>query len=79
MKMKHVVLPALLAAAALLIPIARAQVPVFAITPEQGTIKFNVNSSITIAGNFDKWDATLTFTSPDITTGVLTSRSTQTV
>jgi polyisoprenoid-binding protein YceI len=26
---------------------------------------------VTIAGKFDKWDASLTFTSPDETTGVL--------
>jgi len=30
-----------------------------------------VKASINIAGKFDKWDATLTFTSPDETTGVL--------
>jgi polyisoprenoid-binding protein YceI len=30
-----------------------------------------VKSSIDIAGTFDKWDASLTFTSPDETTGVL--------
>jgi len=30
-----------------------------------------VKASVTIAGKFDKWDATLTFTSPDVTTGVL--------
>jgi polyisoprenoid-binding protein YceI len=30
-----------------------------------------VKASVALAGNFDKWDATLTFTSPDVTTGVL--------
>jgi polyisoprenoid-binding protein YceI len=30
-----------------------------------------VKASTTIAGKFDKWDATLTFTSPGETTGVL--------
>jgi polyisoprenoid-binding protein YceI len=34
-------------------------------------IKFDVKASMKIAGNFDKWDATLKFTSPDETTGVL--------
>jgi polyisoprenoid-binding protein YceI len=34
-------------------------------------IKFHVKSSRTIAGKFDKWDASLTFASPDETTGVL--------
>jgi polyisoprenoid-binding protein YceI len=45
--------------------------PVFAITPEDSTIKFYVKSSVDIEGHFDKWDATLTFTSPNISTGVL--------
>jgi len=48
-----------------------AQAPVFVITPEQSTIKFYVKSSVDIEGHFDKWDATLTFSSPKITTGVL--------
>jgi polyisoprenoid-binding protein YceI len=48
-----------------------AQAPVFEITPLESSIKFHVKSSTTIAGKFDKWDATLTFTSPDETTGVL--------
>jgi polyisoprenoid-binding protein YceI len=47
------------------------EVPVFAITPEDSTVKFNVKASVAIEGNFEKWDATLTFTSPDVTTGVL--------
>jgi polyisoprenoid-binding protein YceI len=51
--------------------LSRAQAPVFAITPEQSTIKFYVKSSIEIEGNFDKWDATLTFKSTDVSTGVL--------
>ena len=49
----------------------RAQAPVFEITPENSWIKFDVKASVNIAGKFDKWDATLTFTSPDETTGVL--------
>jgi polyisoprenoid-binding protein YceI len=56
---------------AVLSPLSRAQVPVFAITPEQSTIKFYVKSSVDIEGHFDKWDATLTFTSSNISTGVL--------
>ncbi len=47
------------------------EVPVFAITPVESTITFNVSASVAIKGTFDKWDATLTFTSPDVTTGVL--------
>jgi len=51
--------------------VTRAQAPVFVVTPETSTIKFFVKSSVTLEGNFDKWDATLTFTSPDVSTGVL--------
>ncbi|HWO34046.1 MAG TPA: YceI family protein [Candidatus Acidoferrum sp.] len=50
---------------------AAAQTPVFVVTPETSTIKFSVKSSVTLEGIFDKWDATLTFTSPDVSTGVL--------
>jgi polyisoprenoid-binding protein YceI len=72
MKMRYLVLLPLLAASALLAPLAQAQAPVFAISPPpQSTIKFSVKASVAIAGTFDKWDATLTFASPDVTTGVL--------
>ena len=47
------------------------EVPVFEITPVASWIKFDVKASTNIAGKFDKWDASLTFTSPDETTGVL--------
>jgi len=49
----------------------RAQAPVFVITPVASTVKFNVKASVAIDGTFDKWNATLTFTSPDVSTGVL--------
>jgi len=55
-------------------PIGRAQAPVFDIIPVQSWIKFHVKSSVTIAGKFEKWDATLTFKSPDETTGSLEIR-----
>jgi polyisoprenoid-binding protein YceI len=55
--------------------ITRAQapegVPVFEVTPVQSAITFDVEASVAIQGTFDKWDATLIFTSPDVTTGVL--------
>jgi polyisoprenoid-binding protein YceI len=52
--------------------VSRAQtVPVFVITPETSTVKFFVKASVALEGNFDKWDATLTFTSTDVSTGVL--------
>src|SRR5580693_9094611 len=51
--------------------LSRAQAPTFVMTPEQSTIKFFVKSSVDVEGHFDKWDATLTFTSPNVSTGVL--------
>ena len=60
-----------LLASAVLPPLSRAQAPAFVITPEESTIKFYVKSSVDIEGHFDKWDATLTFTSPKLSTGVL--------
>jgi polyisoprenoid-binding protein YceI len=58
-------------ASAVLPSVSRAQAPVFVITPKDSSIKFHVNASIALDGTFDKWTATLSFTSPDITTGVL--------
>jgi polyisoprenoid-binding protein YceI len=49
-------------------------VPVFKITPVESKIKFDVEASVAITGVFDKWDATLTFTSTDVSTGVLDIR-----
>ena len=60
-----------LVASAVLTPLSRAQAPVFVITQENSSIKFYVKASVALEGSFDKWDATLTFTSPDVTTGVL--------
>ena len=71
MKTRYLALLPLLVASALL-PLAQAQAPVFVISPPpQSTVKFNVKASVAIEGTFDKWDATLTFASPDVTTGVL--------
>jgi polyisoprenoid-binding protein YceI len=52
---------------------APADVPVFEVTPPAGGFKitFNVKASVPIEGVFEKWEATLKFTSPDVTTGVL--------
>jgi polyisoprenoid-binding protein YceI len=52
-------------------PLSRAQGPVFEITPVDSSITFHVKASMSIVGKFDKWNATLKFTSPDETTGVL--------
>jgi polyisoprenoid-binding protein YceI len=57
---------------AVLALVSRAQdVPVAVISKEESSFKFSVKSSIPVAGTFEKWDATLTFTSPDVTTAVL--------
>jgi len=46
-------------------------VPVFTITPVESSVKFDVEASVAIRGTFEKWDATLTFSSTDVSTGVL--------
>jgi polyisoprenoid-binding protein YceI len=69
MKMKY--LAVLGISAALLVPFGSAQVPVFKVTPEQSSVKFYVKASVALAGDFKKWDAALTFTSPDVTSGSL--------
>ena len=51
--------------------VTRAQAPVFVITPEDSSISFSVKASVSIEGTFDKWKATLTFRTPDASTGVL--------
>lgn len=48
-----------------------AEAPVFVITPVESTVKFDVEASVAIKGKFDKWDASLTFTSPELSTAVL--------
>ena len=60
-----------LVATALLTTMSYAQAPVFEVTPVSSKINFNVKSSVSIVGKFDKWDSTLKFTSTDINTGVL--------
>jgi polyisoprenoid-binding protein YceI len=56
---------------AVLMSASPAEAPVFEITTEESTIKFDVEASVAIVGKFDKWDAKLTFTSPELSTGVL--------
>jgi polyisoprenoid-binding protein YceI len=51
-----------------------AQAPIFKISTADSTIKFSVKASVPIEGTFDKWDATLTFTSTDPKTGMLDIR-----
>src|SRR5713101_4752767 len=71
--MARMQLVALCLLAAVVLPsVSRAQeAPVFAITQAGSSIAFNVKASVAIQGTFDQWAATLTVTSPDVTTGVL--------
>ena len=50
------------------------QAPVYEITPVESSIKFDVESSAAIRGTFNKWNATLTFQSRELSTGVLDIR-----
>jgi polyisoprenoid-binding protein YceI len=43
-----------------------AQVPTYEITPEESTIRFGVDSSVSIKGVFEKWNARVTFSSTDV-------------
>ena len=59
--------------ASILLPsVGRAQAPACEIEQGGSSIKFHVKASVALAGKFDKWDAALSFTAPEETTGVLT-------
>src|SRR5580765_2168894 len=58
-------------ASALFLPVSRAQVPVFELTHADSSIKFNVKASVAITGTFDKWESSITLTSPELTSAVL--------
>jgi polyisoprenoid-binding protein YceI len=60
-----------LVASAALPSLAQGQLPVFAIATDESKITFYIKSSVALEGTFKKWDASLTFTSTDVTTGVL--------
>jgi polyisoprenoid-binding protein YceI len=51
--------------------IAGTGVPVFEIKPVDSSVKFFVKASVALEGNFDKWDATLKYTSNALSSGVL--------
>jgi polyisoprenoid-binding protein YceI len=48
-----------------------AQVPIYEVTPVESAIKFGVDSSVPIKGTFDKWTATIKFSSQDVRSAVL--------
>lgn len=60
-----------LVASAALPALAQDQPPVFVIATDESKITFYIKASVALEGTFKKWDASLTFTSPDVTTGVL--------
>jgi polyisoprenoid-binding protein YceI len=60
-----------LLASAVFPSVIRAQAPVFEITKVESAVKFDVKASVAIVGKFDKWDAALTMTSPELSTAVL--------
>ena len=72
MKMRFLALLPLLAAAASVTQLSNAQsVPVFEVKPVSSSVSFFVKSSVSITGKFDQWNATLTFASPQVESGVL--------
>jgi polyisoprenoid-binding protein YceI len=48
-----------------------AQVPTYEVTPTESAIKFGVESSVSIKGIFEKWDASVRFSSRDVSSAVL--------
>ena len=60
-----------LAASAALPTLAQDQPPIFVIATDESKITFYIKSSVALEGTFKKWDASITFTSPDVATGVL--------
>jgi polyisoprenoid-binding protein YceI len=47
------------------------QVPTYEFAPVEGSIKFGVQSSVSIQGVFEKWNASIKFSSRDIRSAVL--------
>src|ERR1700746_2824330 len=48
-----------------------AQVPTYEVTPAESSIKFGVDSSVSIKGIFEKWNASIKFSSRDVRDAVL--------
>jgi polyisoprenoid-binding protein YceI len=68
-------LPILCALILVVLPAAgSAQVPEYAITPQQSMIKFHVKSSVDLTGKFEQWGATLKFSTVHVESGVLDIR-----
>lgn len=68
-------LPILCALLFAVVPAAtHAQVPEYAITPQQSLIRFHVKSSVDLTGQFEQWDAALKFSSTAVESGALDIR-----
>jgi polyisoprenoid-binding protein YceI len=65
------IVPVCLVACGAFPSVTRAQAPVFEITPVESSVTFEVDASVAIKGTFSKWTSTLTFTSPELSSGVL--------
>jgi polyisoprenoid-binding protein YceI len=50
---------------------SRAQAPVYEVTPVESTITFGVDSSVPMKGTFEKWNASMKFSTTDVRSGVL--------
>ena len=50
---------------------SHAQVPTYEVTPDESSIKFGVESSVSIKGAFERWDASIKFSSRDVTSALL--------
>ena len=48
-----------------------AQVPTYEVTPAESSINFGVESSVSIKGIFEKWNASIKFSSTDVRSAVL--------
>ena len=48
-----------------------AQVPTYEVTPTESSINFGVESSVSIKGIFEKWNASIKFSSSDVRSAVL--------
>ena len=48
-----------------------AQVPAYEVMPEESTIKFGVDSSVSIKGVFEKWNTRITFSSRDVSSAAI--------
>ena len=51
--------------------VVSAQVPVYEVTPVESAIKFGVDSSVSIKGTFEEWNASIKFSSREVGSAVV--------